>query len=87
MHVRQRYLRMRCPREKFSISKPPHSREVSCAKVNIKPNEIYSGLELLQKVVKAKPDAIFDELEGQFDATAPASVTDHYNKNWHSIRH
>lgn len=62
-------------------------KEVSCAKLNIKPHERDSVLELLQKMVNAKSEALFDELEAQLDATAPAPVTDYYNKNWRSIRH
>lgn len=50
-------------------------REVSCAKLNIKPEERDLALELLQKMVHAKSEAMFDELKAQFDATAPAPVT------------
>ncbi|KAH9371277.1 hypothetical protein HPB48_011218 [Haemaphysalis longicornis] len=61
-------------------------RKVSCAKLNIKPNERDSALELLQKMVDAKSEAMFEELEAQFDSAAPAPVTAYYNKNWRSVR-
>ncbi|XP_065681323.1 uncharacterized protein LOC124811174 [Hydra vulgaris] len=62
------------------------SREITTAKLGITSGERISSLEFIQKLAYATLEKNYDELYRLFVSSAPSTVIDCYNNNWHNIR-
>ncbi|KAG1674488.1 Zinc finger SWIM domain-containing protein 3 [Nymphon striatum] len=61
-------------------------REVSTEKLGISSGERNMCLEMLGKITHAKSEDGYQNLYDDFLRSAPRSVLDYYNHNWHDIR-
>ncbi|KAG1650975.1 Zinc finger SWIM domain-containing protein 3 [Nymphon striatum] len=61
-------------------------REVSTEKLGISSGERNMCLEMLVKIAHAKSEDVYQNLYEDFLRSAPRSVLDYYNHNWHDIR-
>ncbi|XP_047141366.2 uncharacterized protein LOC124816284 isoform X2 [Hydra vulgaris] len=61
------------------------SREITTAKLGITSGERISSLEFIQKLAYATSEKNYDELYRLFVSSAPSTVIDYYNNNWHNI--
>ena len=61
-------------------------REISCEKMGITSGQRSHCLEMLQKLAYATSPAQYGDLYTEFQGSAPQTVQDYFEENWHGIR-
>ena len=62
-------------------------REVTCDKLGIRPGERDHSLEIITKLAYSRSEDEYDEHYVTLLESAPKSVINYYNANWHDIKH
>ena len=62
-------------------------REVTCDKLGIRPGERDHSLEVITKLAYSRSEDEYDDHYASLLDSAPKSVINYYNANWHEIRH
>ena len=62
-------------------------REVTCDKLGIRPGERDHSLEVITQLAYSHSEDEYDDHYANLLESAPKSVINYYNANWHEIRH
>lgn len=62
------------------------NREISTEKLQISKAERKQSLEIIQKLIYAKSENVYDEIYDEFKEKVPQAVSEYFDRNWQPIR-